>query len=62
LKNWSGDSVELDAIPPDLLRSLVRDAIERHITPHRLAVIEAAEESEREAAAIFIQRLNRGAA
>ena len=37
-KNWNGDdSVELDAIPPNLLRQLVRDAIERHTTPERLA-------------------------
>jgi hypothetical protein len=61
-KRWKGDSVELDAIPPNLLRQLVRDAIERHITPTRLAVMEAAEASEREAAAIFLrQRQNGGA-
>jgi hypothetical protein len=60
-KRWSGNSVELDAIPPDLLRQLVRDAIERHISPERLAVIEAAEASEREAAEIFIRRMNGGA-
>jgi hypothetical protein len=59
-KTWMGDSVELDAIPPDYLRQLVRDAIERHITPARLAVIEAAEQSEREAAEVFIHRLNGG--
>jgi hypothetical protein len=61
-KRWKGDSVELDAIPPNLLRQLVRDAIERHIAPERLAVIEAAEASERVAASIFLQRrLNGGA-
>ena len=58
-KRWKGDSVELDAISPNLLRQLVRDAIERHVTPERLAVIEAAEASEREGAEIFLrQRLN----
>jgi hypothetical protein len=53
-KNWKGDSVELDAIDPNILRQLVRDRIERHISPQRLAVIEAAEQSEREAAAIWL--------
>jgi hypothetical protein len=57
-RGWKGDSVELDAIPPDRLRALVRDAIERHITPERLCIVEAAETSEREAAEIFISRLN----
>ena len=57
-KHWAGDLVELDAIPPDHLRQLVRNAIERHITPERLAVIEVAEQSERKAAEIFIRRLN----
>lgn len=39
-------SVELDAIPPDVLRSLVKKCIERHIDPQvlkRLAWIEAEE-------------------
>jgi hypothetical protein len=53
-KEWEGDSVELDAIPPDSLRSLVREAIEHHISPARLRVIEAAEQSEREGALIFL--------
>jgi hypothetical protein len=63
-KRWTGDSVELDAIPPGQLRRLVRSAIERHISPDRLRVIEVAEQSEREAATIFladrehVQRLN----
>jgi hypothetical protein len=61
-KRWKGDSVELDAISPNLLRQLVRDAIEQHITPERLAVIEAAEASEREGTEIFLrQRQNGGA-
>jgi hypothetical protein len=46
-KNWKGDSVELDAIEPNRLRQIVRTAIERHISPQRLAVIEEAERSER---------------
>ncbi|HEU5306122.1 MAG TPA: hypothetical protein VFW97_02260 [Acidimicrobiia bacterium] len=42
-----GDSVEVDALPPATLLSLVRDAIERHVDPARVAVLEAAETSER---------------
>jgi hypothetical protein len=46
-KRWThGDSVELDAIPPDSLRSLVRTCIERHLPQEefvRLKTIEAAE-------------------
>jgi hypothetical protein len=41
-------SVELDAIDPDLLRDLVRQAIERHLPPEQFNVLKVAEESERE--------------
>jgi hypothetical protein len=41
-------SVELDAIEPDLLRDLVRQAIERHLPADQFKVLKAAEESERE--------------
>jgi hypothetical protein len=47
-KKWTGTSVELDAIPAAQLRALVRECIERHIDPHHLALLRAAEESERE--------------
>lgn len=40
-------SVELDAIEPDALRMLVRDAIELHLPPEQFAVLKAVEESER---------------
>ena len=43
-----GDSVEVDAISPATLLGLVRGAIERHVDPVRVAVLEAAEASERE--------------
>ena len=46
-KDFIGDSVELDAVPPARLRELVRQAIERHIDPRAMAVAMAAEESER---------------
>jgi hypothetical protein len=41
-------SVELDAIEPNRLRDIVRDAIERHLPAEQLAVLKAAEQSERE--------------
>ena len=46
---WAGgESVELDAIPPDRLRGMVRGAIEQHVPEGHMLVLEAAEESERE--------------
>jgi hypothetical protein len=39
---------ELDAIPPDHLRHLVENAINRHLPQHQLEVLKAAEESERD--------------
>jgi hypothetical protein len=47
-KEFEGDSVELDALPPHVLRDMVRDVIERHISPHALEVLRAAEDSERD--------------
>lgn len=47
-KNFVGDSVELDAIPPDTLRDLVESTIQRHLPPEQFAVLKAAEESERQ--------------
>jgi hypothetical protein len=41
-------SVELDAIPASRLRELVRGCIERHVDQEQLAVLRAAEESERQ--------------
>jgi hypothetical protein len=46
-RGFGSESVELDAIEPDALRALVRDAIERHLPPDQFAVLKAAEESER---------------
>jgi hypothetical protein len=46
-KNFGNISVELDAIDPDRLRSLVRLAIEKHLPKRRLRILKAAEESER---------------
>jgi hypothetical protein len=48
-KRFGSDiSVELDAIEPNQLREIVRDAIEQHLPPEQFAVLKAAEQSERE--------------
>jgi 5S rRNA maturation endonuclease (ribonuclease M5) len=43
-----GESVELDAIPPNTLRALVKEAIEGHMDPWRLQQLRMVEEQERE--------------
>jgi hypothetical protein len=45
---FEGRSVELDALPSRILRQLVTDCIERHITADQLEILRTAEESERE--------------
>ena len=47
-KSFGDISVELDAIDPDRLRSLVTTAIEGHLPSQQFAILKAAEESERE--------------
>jgi hypothetical protein len=47
-KNFTGTSVELDAIPARKLRELVRECIERHVDQRQLEVLKVAEASERE--------------
>jgi hypothetical protein len=42
------ESVELDAIPPDRLRSLVREAIDAHMEPWRLEQFRMVEKEERD--------------
>lgn len=60
-KNWTGgDSVELDAIEPDMLRALVRECIEEHVDHDQLAKLKVAEASEREALAAFAATQMRG--
>ncbi len=46
-KTFGAELVELDAIEPEQLRQLVRNAIEQHLPPEQFAVLKAAEESER---------------
>jgi hypothetical protein len=55
-KNFEGESVELDALPPRVLRDMVRSAIERHVTPEALEALRATEESEREVIKKLITR------
>ena len=42
------ESVELDAIPPDTLRQLVKEAIESHMDPWELQQLKMAEKNERD--------------
>lgn len=48
-----GDSVELDAMPSTILRGLVRNCIERHISPAELEALRATEASERTVLRMF---------
>jgi len=50
---FAGNSVELDALPPRVLRALVQEVIEDHISEHELNVLRTAEESEREQLRMF---------
>lgn len=52
-KKFRGKSVEVEAVKPDTLRSLVQKAIESHIPEGHMDVIRETEESEREAIRIF---------
>jgi hypothetical protein len=50
------DSVELDAIPPDELRRLVRDAIDSHMEPGHLELFKMVEQEERKALKSIFRR------
>jgi hypothetical protein len=47
-KSFVGESVEVDAIDPEVLISLVSGCIRKHIDPRQLAVTTASEEQEKE--------------
>lgn len=47
-KGWVGGSVELDAIPADVLRQMVSDCIVQHVDTRALEVVQVAEDEERE--------------
>jgi hypothetical protein len=59
-KKFVGTSVELDAIPAIKLRELVRDCIERHVDKEQLAVLQAAEASERDTLGRWAKIMNGG--
>jgi hypothetical protein len=48
VKRFGNETVELDAIPASAVRQIVRDAIERHMDPRRLALLRMVEQEERE--------------
>lgn len=56
-KGWEGDSVELDAIPADVLRGLATEVIVRHIDRLQLAATKRAERLERESLEIVMGNL-----
>ena len=58
MAQYGTGSVELDAIPPDVLRQLVRGAIEQHMDRRKLEQLKMVEQEEREG----LQRLLGGAA
>lgn len=47
-RSFAGESVEVDAIRPSVLRSILTAAIEQHIDPEALRLTRLAEDSERE--------------
>lgn len=49
-------AAELDAIPPDTIRDMVREAIERHLPAEQLAFLKQVEAEERETLMQFIGR------
>jgi hypothetical protein len=59
---FEGDSVELDALPPDELRGLVRGIIESHIPAASVEALRAAEESERDILRMFARQHRNGGA
>jgi hypothetical protein len=52
-KDFDGDSVELDALPPHVLRQMVTDVIEQHISASDTEILRVAEDSERQQLRMF---------
>lgn len=61
-KSFTGDSVELDALPSAQLRRMVCECIERHITPRHLEGLRAAEKSEQELLWMWADQIEEDAA
>ena len=53
-KSFTGESVELDAIPPDSLRGLVEDSITQHIDESSYLQLCEIESAERESLQAFM--------
>jgi len=58
-KNFGDISVELDAIPPEEFREMVRDVIERHLPADQFDILKAAEASERDLISRLVSNLAR---
>jgi hypothetical protein len=58
-KNFGSISVELDAIEPNLLRTLVTAAIESHLPKHQYEVLKATEDSERKLITRLVAKVSR---
>jgi hypothetical protein len=56
-RNFGEISVELDAIEPNRLRSIVQVAIERHLPARQFEILKAAEKSERRIIARLVRRV-----
>jgi hypothetical protein len=54
-RGFEGESVELDAMPPDALRDIVRFCITSHIDQNAWAALQRTEELERESWGKFIE-------
>lgn len=59
-KNFFGESVEVDAIPPQQLRELVRDCIEQHIDIHQLKRTRTVEAAERDTLETILEHYQEG--
>jgi hypothetical protein len=56
-KNFTGESVEVDAIPPTVLRGLVKECIEKHVDRRALARTQRIEAAERETLVTIQQQM-----
>lgn len=59
-KGFVGESVDIDAMPPEILRELVRDCITGHIDRETWRKQEEIEKAERQSAEKFLGRFRRG--
>jgi hypothetical protein len=56
LRHFKGDSVEVDAIPPEALRTLTRNAIVQHVDREAVRRLGAAEADERKMLEWFVEK------